>query len=391
MFRPCFILFAFIILVACDDANEHPPPDFKPLNTRIEQTVFRSGEEGYHTYRIPALITAPNGDLIAFCEGRKEGRGDSGDIDLLLKRSRDGGKNWDATLLVWGDDTHVWGNPCPVIDRETNTIFLLLTTNLSTDKEKAIINKTAEDTRRVFVMESVDNGHSWTPPKEITNTTKDLDWGWYATGPGVGIQIQAGPHAGRLIIPSDHSYTHAEPDSAESSFEYGSHIIYSDDHGKSWQLGGVVRPKVNECQVFEVADGTGKLILNMRAYFGRNVRAQAESTDGGMSWTNPKDVPGLIEPVCQASILRYRMPGSESPPWVVFSNPASTKRENLMLKFSLDEGTTWPFSQMIYPGKAAYSCLTITADSLIGCLFECGEESPYEEIRFVALEEVGKP
>ena len=391
MIRPCFILFGFILMLACENSSEHASLDFRPLDTQIEQTVFRSGEGGYHTYRIPALITASNGDLLAFCEGRKEGRGDSGDIDLLMKRSSDGGKTWDTQAVIWEDETHVWGNPCPVLDRETNSIFLLLTTNLSTDKEKEIINKSAEDTRRVFVMESRDHGHSWTDPKEITATTKDPDWGWYATGPGVGIQIQAGAHEGRLVIPCDHSYTNKGPDAAQTPFEYGAHVIYSDDHGKSWQLGGVVRPKVNECQLFEVAGGTGKLILNMRAYFGRNVRAQAESSDGGLTWTDPRDVPGLIEPVCQASILRYQMPSSDHPSCVIFSNPASVRRENLMIKFSMDEGTTWPFSQMIYPGKAAYSSLAITADSMVACLFECGRESPYEEIRYVALKEMEKP
>ena len=105
----------------------------------LSQTeVFRSGEGGYHTYRIPALITTPKGTLLAFCEGRRNGGGDSGDIDLLLRRSFDNGKTWQPiqTIADMGEDTI--GNPAPVIDQKTGTIFLLLTQNPGKLSEKQI-------------------------------------------------------------------------------------------------------------------------------------------------------------------------------------------------------------------------------------------------------------
>src|SRR5689334_18172966 len=97
-----------------------------------ETVVFQAGEDGYHTYRIPALIATAKGTLLAVCEGRKTARGDAGDIDMLLKRSTDGGKTWSKQQLVHeegGDQKITIGNPCPVVDHETGMVWLPLTRN----------------------------------------------------------------------------------------------------------------------------------------------------------------------------------------------------------------------------------------------------------------------
>src|SRR5690606_3877854 len=123
------------------------------------------------------------GTLLAFAEGRKGGCSDTGDIDLLLKRSFDGGKTWGKLQVVWDDGENTCGNPAPVVDRETGQIFLLATWNLGTDHEKEIIKGKSKDTRRVFVSASVDDGETWKPMKEITKRVKRKAWTWYATGP----------------------------------------------------------------------------------------------------------------------------------------------------------------------------------------------------------------
>ncbi|MFN4260963.1 MAG: exo-alpha-sialidase, partial [Gemmataceae bacterium] len=153
--------------------------------------VYHSGKEGYHTFRIPALLMTQKGTLLAFCEGRKTSRADHGDIDLVLKRSSDGGQTWTPLQLVYeeGDTAKITiGNPCPVQDRETGVIWLPFT----------------RDNDDVFVTHSRDDGQTWSEPVKITSAVKKSDWSWYATGPGVGIQMRTGPHAGRLIIPCDH-------------------------------------------------------------------------------------------------------------------------------------------------------------------------------------------
>src|SRR5204862_2868442 len=117
-YRPgnTFLLAALLLLPGQCAADEPP----------VQRPVFRAGEGGYHTYRIPALIVSPRGTLLAFCEGRKHGRGDSGDIDLLLRRSRDGGKTWLKAQVVWDRGDGTCGNPCPVVERATGAIWLLL-------------------------------------------------------------------------------------------------------------------------------------------------------------------------------------------------------------------------------------------------------------------------
>src|SRR5262249_2601354 len=216
----------------------------------VQMPVFVAGEGGYHTYRIPSVIVTPKGTVLAFCEGRKGGRGDAGDIDLLLKRSTDGGKTWGKAQVVWDDGENTCGNPCPVVDAKTGTVGLLMTHNLGTDTEAAIVASKSKGTRTVWLTSSTDDGATWAKPVEITRDVKKPEWTWYATGPGVGIQLKSG----RLLVPCDSK--------SDGGKVRESHVIFSDDGGKSWKLGGVVGPNCNECQAVELADGS--VMLNMR-------------------------------------------------------------------------------------------------------------------------------
>lgn len=337
--------------------------------------VFVAGQDGYHTYRIPAVIRAQNGDLLAFAEGRKNGGGDAGNIDLLLKRSADRGRTWSAQQVLWDDEDNTCGNPCPVLDETTGVLWLLATHNLGADHEKDIIARTVRGSRTVWLLSSADHGRTWTKPVEITATTKKADWTWYATGPGIGIQVKQGARAGRLVIPCDYNDTDpADPKKARK----GAHAIFSDDHGKSWQIGGTVTPAMNECQVAELFDGRGTLLLDMRSYLGRAVRAQALSSDGGATWTAPVDAPALVEPVCQASLLRH-----DAAKLLLFANPAHPKqRVNLTVRASGDDAKTWRDVAVLHAGPSAYSSLVALDAATAGCLYENGEKKPYERITF---------
>lgn len=335
------------------------------LAAPVQQDVFVSGKEDYHTFRIPALIVTPKDTLLAFCEGRKNGRGDSGTIALVLKRSTDGGKTWSRLQVVADDGDNTVGNPCPVIDRKTGTIWLLLTHNLGKDTEKTIRGGTSKGTRSVWVTKSDDDGVSWSKPSDVTKDVKDPTWTWYATGPGVGIQTSSG----RLVIPCDHTEA--------KTMVNRSHVIYSDDNGKTWKKGGVLGEKTNECQIVERSDKS--LLLNMRSYHGKNRRATATSKDGGLTWSEVALDEALIEPVCQASLIA--LPGAkkgDKPPHL-FSNPASTKREKMTVRVSDDEGKSWSKGRILHEGPAAYSCLAATKDEVL-CLYERGEKSAYERI-----------
>jgi len=346
--------------------------------------IFVSGDEGYQCFRIPATIVAPNGDVLAFAEGRTNSCSDAGEIDLVFKRSTDHGRTWSPLQVLWHKEGHTVGNPAPVVDRETGAIFLLATHNLATDREQDIIDQTSMDTRRVFVLSSMDHGHSWSQPKEITSSVKKENWTWYATGPGSGTQLTRGIHAGRLMVACDHIES--------STKHYYSHVIYSDDHGETWNLGGrTPQHQVNESEVAELTDG--RLLLNMRNYTpDQRYRKISHSEDGGLTWGDLRADSTLIEPICQASLQRYSFP-EEGQNILLFSNPASQeRREHMTLRASYDDGISWPASIVIYEGMSAYSDIVRLPDDRIGLLYEAGpdHQHSYYGIAFkrISLEEL---
>ena len=357
------------LIIAFGVEAQPPPPE--------HQVLWRSGTGGYHTYRIPVLLTTPRGALLAFAEGRAGGRGDAGDIDLLVQRSSDFGLSWGPVQIVCDDGPHTCGNPAPVIDHHTGTIHLLMTRNLSTDRESDIMDGTSQDVRRVWYTRSTNDGESWTAPVALPDTTRAPSWRWYATGPAAGIQLRHGPHAGRLVVPANHSDSNAEAGPGQ----YRSHILYSDDAGESWTRGGSLDALTNESTIVELTDG--QLMLNARSYHGEQRRAVATSRDGGRSWSAVQLDPALIEPTCQASLIRYRWPGDQNRPGILlFSNPASTTRDHLTVRASLDDGRTWTRGRLLEEGSSAYSSLTRLPDGRIGLLYE---RAHYEEIVFTAF------
>lgn len=335
--------------------------------------LFVSGEGGYNSYRIPAIVVSPNGTVLVFCEGRKYSVSDTGDIDIILRRSLDGGKTWEDPQIIADAGKDVFGNPAPVIDKN-GTIHLLLTWNLAEKGEKFILQESAP--RTVWVMKSSDNGRTWASPVEITKDVKKEDWTWYATGPGHGICLDSG----RLVIPCDHGIKLAPGESFDPNKHYYSHIIYSDDNGLTWHLGGVVpRGGTNECQVCELSDGS--LYLSMRNYDGSFRRAYSISKDQGLTWEEVKIDGSLIDPVCEASILSVKEKGI-----VLFSNPSSERRERLTLKISYDNCKTWSVYKVIYDGPSAYSDLAFSNDTIF-CVYENGISSPYEKITLAMIKQ----
>lgn len=360
-------------------------------------TVFRNGSDGYNVFRIPALIKAANGDLLAFCEARTGG--DASQIDLVVKRSSDHGKTWGPLEIVqnhrdfrslFGDDPPpiTVGNPAPVVDQldpqHPGRIWLPFT--LEND--------------RVFVIYSDDHGHSWSQPRDITKDVKRDSWGWYATGPVHSIQLQRGKHRGRLVVPCDHRIGNKGADKGP----LGAHAVFSDDHGASWQLGAVDDTyddglNANETTVIELNDG--RLYFNTRDQNGAaaGTRGAAYSSDGGQTFDRAEQAayrwfvpagPPLDPPVVQCAVLRAASVADGGPRnLILFSGPdedgpTGKGRSDLRLRYSTDETESWHDGPLIHEGPAAYSDMVELAAGSFGIVFEAGEKGKkrYDEIRF---------
>lgn len=341
--------------------------------------LFKKGDEGVHTYRIPALVQANDGSIVVFAEARQNGGGDTGDINLVSRRSTDGGKTWSDIITVWDDGENVCGNPCPVVDRETGRIILLSTWNNGKDPERDIHARTSVDTRRVFVMYSDDNGLTWSDAREITGQAKLPEWTWYATGPCHAIQLCKGPHKGRIVVPCNHGV-----------FGNGtvSHVIYSDDKGDTWHIGG--DPGLgNESTVTELKNGD--IMLNMRGPRDKDrvekgaARLVAISHDSGITFDTPYSEKGLIEPVCNASIINYTRKGRLTGT-LLFSNPDDmTKRRKMTVKQSDDSGKSWRAVYTLSELPAAYSDLLVLDNGDVAVFYETGEKTSYDTMTFTII------
>ena len=309
--------------------------------------LFVAGKGGFRTYRIPALIISGRGTVLAFCEARRHTGEDYDEIDILVRRSTDGGRTWGASRMVVTDGDRTCGNPCPVVDHGTGTIILPF----------------CKDNQQVFVTRSEDDGINWSEPVEVTDSVKDPSWSYLGTGPGHGIQLGSG----RLLVPcwSDASpgpVTWRNPSPSAGKIQ-SSFALLSDDGGRTWQRGEEMTTDASdECAAVELRDGA--VYMNMRSRQDRRLRAFSRSADGGRTWTPVEYDPSLPEPSCQGSLIRL----DENR--VVLSHPANAHaRTHLTIRLSNDECQTWPVARVLDEGFAAYSDLAV-ADGRILCFYE---------------------
>ncbi|MEU1533363.1 sialidase family protein [Streptomyces fagopyri] len=356
---------------------------------------YTAGRGGYDTYRIPAAVRTGAGTVLAFAEGRHDGEGDTGDIDVVLKRSADGGCTWGPLRVVADGGGNTRGNPAPVVDPRSGRVVLLTCFNGGDVTEARIMRDEAARGlgRRVFVQTSSDDGRHFSAPREITGAVKRPGWRWYATGPGHAIALRHGPHVGRLVVPADHSAA-PRPGSADTGREaryYGGHALYSDDGGLDWRLGYVDdsddgRLNVNESGVAELPDG--RLYFSARDQNGTGSRGghrlDAYSRDGGLTLSRPYAVqPSLNEvPVVQGGVLQ--MPGPHAP--LLFSGPSVPHARRAMAVWSsTDAGAGFTRLATLSSGPAAYSDLVPLGSGRVGILYETGEAGPYDRIEFRRL------
>lgn len=371
-------------------------------------TVFPVTPKNKPNYRIPSLIQARNGDLIAFAEKRNDGIGDVGNHDLVLKRSRDLGKTWGPEQVIYDDGSNTSTDGTVCVDREKNRIFLFF----------------LKDKKQFAYMRSDDGAETWQGPTiihtavikpewdrlglkpgetldshidpESGKTSKTRSWkeNWvqrYGIGPGnSGIQLTKGPHAGRLLVPVRH-----REEAKSGKFQTFANIIYSDDHGATWTLGPNIAEFGSETQLVELANGD--VLASMRNENPRDLPEKrqllAVSKDSGMTWNAARKQPELITPKVHASIRRLTMAGTGDKNRLLFSNPAYPRwenkhpygRYNMTVRLSYDEGDTWTAGKLLYAPPASYSDLVALSDGTIGIIYERGPEGSdhyWDELQF---------
>lgn len=360
--------------------------------------VFVSGQEGYKSFRIPAIISLPNGDLLAFSEGRVHHAGDFGDVKIVQKRSTDKGFTWSPLQVVAEFDTLQAGNPAPVVDLTdpaypNGRIFMFYNTGNNHEGEV----RKGKGLREVWYKTSVDNGATWSEAVNITTQVHrpnypsvnpeynfKEDWRGYANTPGHAMQFESGNYKGRIFVAANHS----EGNPQENAKDYLAHGFYTDDHGKTFHLSETVqRPGGNESTAAELSGG--RLMMNSRNQQG-DVRARivSISDDGGATWNKTYIDEVLIDPVNEGSILTIQRKKKGN--ILAFSNAASrNRRDSLTLRISFNDGKTWTKNFLVDKspdGKGdftAYSDLVIVSKNKVGILYE---RNGYKEIVFSVID-----
>lgn len=328
---------------------------------KVYQDLFNAANvEGVECFRIPAIVTAPNGDLIAAIDERVPGCGDlkwSKDINIVIKRSSNNGKTWTDTETVvnlpYGQSV---SDPSMIVDAETKEIFMFYN-YMDLDKEK--------DVYYFHVVTSSDNGKTWSQPRDITPEIAKPEWhkDFKFITSGRGIQTRSGKLLHTMV-----------------NLNSGLHLFASDDHGKSWYLIDTPIQPADESKVMELADGTW--MINARVNKG-GMRYVHLSNDEGKTWTTTPE-PQLIDPGCNASIVRYTsIEDGYNKNRLLFSNAKMEKgRQNMTVRVSYDEGKTWSEGKTIYTGGSAYSSMTILKNGDIGLFFE---QDDYTKNPFVSF------
>ncbi|MCZ4611513.1 exo-alpha-sialidase [Streptomyces sp. Lzd4kr] len=356
-----------------------------------QRVIFRASQDpgGYSCFRIPAVVQTNQGTLLAFAEGRHATCGDAGDIDIVMKRSTDGGRTWGPLQVVTDGAGNTRGNPAPIVDRETGRILLPQTHNTASPDGSSCA---VPCNRTPHLQYSDDDGRTWTRPRNLSSQILPASWNsWYASGPVHGIQLTRGSHAGRLVFGVNAETWNGSRVSANHAA-----LIVSDDGGTTWRRGatdtwpiatdGTFHQKPSELTISERTDGA--ILVSGREQDGTDLghRTQTFSTDGGDSFTSRfRPLPNLYTPQVQGSTLQ--LAGGR----MLLSCPGDPdRRRTMMIRSSYDGGSTWESvdrGTVVTQDWSGYSDMVHIGGDVVGLMYEGGTVDARDEIRFARFNE----
>lgn len=362
MTRLCFIVFCTVMgVVHYVSAQEFAEQiatgkvSNEPMKLKESQALFVSGTDGTHTYRIPAIITAANGDLIAACDARRKSAADlkpQRSIDIVFRRSTDNGKTWSPIELLESIDDGGCSDPSFILDAQSGSLFCFY---------NFMVRDTSNNEFRFMVQKSSDHGRTWGKPVDFTDQVagKELKNSFKFITSGRGIQTRDG-----MLL---HNFVRVGA---------GVTLFASRDHGESWKPLCDIHPG-DESKIVQLPDES----LMVHSRFDPGKRLVHRSGDYGRTWEST-DL-GLPDPRCNACIIQYTSKrDGQSKDRLVFCNAASNqRRENLVARISYDNGKNWSAGRVIDQGPSAYSEITVLRDGSLGVLYEPG----HSEIRFVGF------
>lgn len=365
--RP-FLALAALLAATALPAQITTAQYITPDTKETRSLVYNPGDEGSNQYRIPALVVTKDGALLAVADKRIDNINDlPGKIDVVARRSTDGGLTWGPYILIAEHDSiGGYGDPAVVVDKKTGEIIVISTHG----------NGLWQTTPgHISVSRSKDNGLTWEKAVDINPqilTTDSLGKqpikcnSAFATS-GRALQLKNGRIIFALIT-------------RQAGVEcFPVYAIYSDDRGHTWHVSkNPATLDGDESKIVELADGT--LLMSIRNRWGggryNGKRIFATSTDKGTTWSEPQPGKSLHAAACNGSIIRYTHGGKDL---LLHSLPAPGKfREDITIYRSDDNGGTWTPTHLVSRAPGAYSSMAELPDGSIGILTEeaignCGE------------------
>ena len=322
--------------------------------------LYQPGDYSSMNYRIPAVITAKDGSIVAVTDKRKFNEGDlPQDIDIVCNRSTDGGHTWSepVTIALGTGYNHGFGDCALAWSNDDNGLIAVFVGG------PGLWNSTPSNPIRSYKSYSYDNGQTWTEPEDITRFIFGDDciypgqttWRASFFGSGNGLRTSSG----RIMFVAA-----IREGSAQSLNNYA---VYSDDNGLTWHVSGRASVGGDEAKVTELEDGRILMSIRHSGHRWYNI-----SEDGGETWqSSPSTWNDIAAPACNGDLIRYTAVNQgDDRNRLLHSVPYGNARTDVTVYVSYDEGGTWPVSKCIVPYSSAYSSLCVLPDGTIGLYVE---------------------